>query len=165
MLRRSFCQPLDLGDGARTCCRGPAISQGGNTWDVKAGYDLFETVSADTNFPGLGNLMGVPLETFNFGFRRNWSRAKPDTIVQRLFDVDVPTVAGSHGNDCSRDASTPARDRHSGQLHGPRTLQLLRDALNHKCKHGAAQHHVRQQRRWHLHIVPRCLLRHPEGES
>jgi hypothetical protein len=51
---------------------------------VAAGYDLFQTM-AGTSFPGLGDLMGVPLGTYNFGGgigKQNVGMT--DTIIQRL---------------------------------------------------------------------------------
>lgn len=67
-------------------------------WVVKAGYDLFQTVAVDTSFPELGNLMGVPLGSFDFGPPVGTVPTGPtDTIVQRLSDHTVPSVAGSSG--------------------------------------------------------------------
>jgi len=65
-------------------------------WVIQPGYDLFQTVAADTSFPGLGNLMGVPLGTFNFG-GGPVATGPTDTIVQRLDTIDVPPTAGSSG--------------------------------------------------------------------
>jgi hypothetical protein len=68
-------------------------------WVVSPGFDLFQTVPADTSFPGLGNLMGVQLGTFNFGGTIGTVPVNPtDTIVQRTTLIDVPTVAGSSGS-------------------------------------------------------------------
>jgi len=76
-------------------------ARGQTGWDVKAGYDLFETVAADTMFgtppTGLGNLMGVPLGTFNFG-SGTVNTGLTDTIVQRNADVNVAATAGSTGS-------------------------------------------------------------------
>jgi len=50
---------------------------------VNAGYDLFQTDASSTQFPGLGNLMGVPLGTFDFG-SGNVRTGDADTIIQRM---------------------------------------------------------------------------------
>jgi len=64
---------------------------------VSARYDLFETLPV-SSFPGLGNLMGVPLGTFDFG-SGPVGVGTTDTIVQRLSDVTVaaPGDTGSTG--------------------------------------------------------------------
>jgi len=65
-------------------------------WVVSAGFDLFQTVAADTSFPGLGNLMGVPLGTFDFG-SGPVATGLTDTIVERLSAITVPETPGSSG--------------------------------------------------------------------
>ena len=79
-------------------------------WVVKAGYDLFQTVPADTSFPGLGNLMGVPLGTFDFGSGAVGT-GLTDTIVQRLSDISVPPTAGNSGIADIELCAAPARNR------------------------------------------------------
>jgi hypothetical protein len=60
---------------------------------VDAGYDLFTTVEAGTFFDGIGNLQGVPLNTYNFGGSIGVQNVgNTDTIVQRLQNV---TATGS----------------------------------------------------------------------
>ena len=62
---------------------------------VKAGYDLFQTITPGTNFQGV-DFMGVPLGTFNFGGAIGTKTVGPtDTIIQRLSDVTAP--AGGSG--------------------------------------------------------------------
>lgn len=68
---------------------GEARAQGSLT--VAAGYDLFTTEPDGTTFPGLGNLMGVPLGTYNFG-SGPVSVGTADTIIQR---TDTVTVGAS----------------------------------------------------------------------
>ncbi len=63
---------------------------------VSAGFDLFDTIAADTNFPGLGNLMGVPLGTFNFGGTVGvQNTGSTDTILQRLASATVASPPGT----------------------------------------------------------------------
>ncbi len=107
MNRRSFCQKLMCAMVIVAAVLGQSAARGGSLV-VTAGYDLFQTVAADTSFPGLGNLMGVPLGTFNFG-GGPVNTGLTDTIVQRLFDVSVPAVGDTgttaivmHGSSSSR---------------------------------------------------------------
>jgi hypothetical protein len=63
---------------------------------VAAGYDLYETNAADTSFSGLGNLMGVPLGTFNFGGTVGVQNTGPtDTIIQRNAAATVASPPGT----------------------------------------------------------------------
>jgi hypothetical protein len=63
---------------------------------VRAGYDLLQTDASNTTFPGLGNLMGVPLDTFNFGGSVGTvNTGQTDTIVQRLADAVAPSLPGT----------------------------------------------------------------------
>ena len=63
---------------------------------VRVGYDLLQTNSSSTAFPGLGNLMGVPLGTYNFGGSVGTvSVGNTDTIVQRLADAVTSTLPGT----------------------------------------------------------------------
>ena len=74
----------------------PGESRAG--FHVAAGYDLFQTDSSGTSITGLGNLMGVPLGTYNFGGSigvQNVGNA--DTIIQRTMDV-TGSGAGSTGS-------------------------------------------------------------------
>jgi hypothetical protein len=65
-----------------------------DTVSVAPGYDLFETMSG-SNFPGLGDLMGVPLGNFDFGGAiGNKNLGNTDTIVQRL-DAATVTAPGA----------------------------------------------------------------------
>lgn len=57
---------------------------------VNEGYDLFAT-QAGTSYPGLGQLMGVPLGTFDFG-AGPVPVGNTDTIEHRLDDVSVLQV-------------------------------------------------------------------------
>jgi hypothetical protein len=61
---------------------------------VKSGYDLFQTATG-SSFPGLGNLIGVPLGTYDFGSGPQ-DVGTVDTIIQRTQDVTV-TAAGGTG--------------------------------------------------------------------
>jgi len=66
-------------------------------FNVAQGWDLFQTVSPGSNFTGLGQLMGVPLSTFDFdnAFGRGIGVrgvSPTDTIVQRLDNVIVSGV-------------------------------------------------------------------------
>jgi hypothetical protein len=77
-------------------------AQGGTTFQVAQGWDLFETDSAGTSFPGLGNLMGVPLGMYNFGTAPdgtvvgNQLTGQTDTIIKRLQTATAPMqVAGA----------------------------------------------------------------------
>jgi hypothetical protein len=68
-----------------------------STFDVAAGWDLFATDSAGTTFPGLGNLMGVRLNTFDFDntFGRGvgvQNVGNADTIIQRTTPAIAPTM-------------------------------------------------------------------------
>jgi hypothetical protein len=89
--------------GAATALFTPGVSRAGTVYDVAQGWDLFQTDPAGTTFPGLGNLMGVPLGSFDFDntFGRGIG-VKPtgttDTIISRL-DVVAPVshVAGASG--------------------------------------------------------------------
>jgi hypothetical protein len=70
---------------------GPGLASAATTFHVAEGWDLFETVSP-TTFPGLGDLQGVPLGTFNFDniFGRGLgvqNVGPTDTIVQRDADA------------------------------------------------------------------------------
>jgi hypothetical protein len=63
-------------------------------FNVAQGWDLFATDAGSTSFPGLGNLMGVPLGTFDFGneFGRGLgvqNTGTADSIVQRLQAAQV----------------------------------------------------------------------------
>jgi hypothetical protein len=100
MIRRSFRPALICG---LTCTllglALPAQSRAGTTFDVAAGWDLFQTVPAGTSFPGLGNLMGVPLNTFDFdnllgrglGVQNTGST---DTIIERTAAAIPGTPVG-----------------------------------------------------------------------
>jgi hypothetical protein len=79
----------------------PGVSQGApTTFTVAAGWDLFQTDAGGTTFPGLGNLMGVPLGTFDFDnlLGRNLgvqNVATTDTIIERTSNaVASPQAAG-----------------------------------------------------------------------
>ena len=53
-------------------------------FEVAAGYDLFQSTAA-SSFPGLGNLQGVALGTYNFGGAIGvQNTGNTDTIIQRL---------------------------------------------------------------------------------
>src|SRR5271157_3609035 len=99
MTHRLFFSPLiwGLAVGVAVLAQPAARGQSTSTWDVKAGYDLFQTDASQTMFPGLGNLMGVPIGEFNFGSGLV-STGPTDTIVQRMSDVTVPTTPGSMGS-------------------------------------------------------------------
>jgi len=58
---------------------------------VDSGYDLFSTDASSSNFPGLGNLMGVPLGTYNFG-SGSVLVGDADTIIKRNQNVAVTAV-------------------------------------------------------------------------
>ncbi len=58
---------------------------------VNAGYDLFTTDASQTSFPGLGDLMGVPLSTYNFG-SGSVLVGNTDTIIKRNSNVSVAAV-------------------------------------------------------------------------
>ncbi|HME72507.1 MAG TPA: PEP-CTERM sorting domain-containing protein [Myxococcota bacterium] len=65
-----------------------------STFQVAPGYDLFQT-DASTFFAGLGNLMGVPVGSYNFGGSIGvQSTGLTDTIIQRTGDATPgsPTV-------------------------------------------------------------------------
>jgi hypothetical protein len=62
---------------------------------VDKGYDLFQTTTG-SSFPGLGNLIGVPLGKFNFGAGAV-GVGTTDTIIQRLNNVTV-AAAGDTGS-------------------------------------------------------------------
>jgi hypothetical protein len=62
---------------------------------VDKGYDLFQTTTG-SSFPGLGDLVGVPLGKFNFGSGAV-GVGTTDTIIQRLDDVTV-AAAGDTGS-------------------------------------------------------------------
>jgi PEP-CTERM motif len=67
-------------------------------FQVAQGWDLFETDPTGTTFPGLGNLMGVPLGSFNFGTAPdgtvvgNQLTGPTDTIIKRLQTATAPTM-------------------------------------------------------------------------
>jgi hypothetical protein len=61
---------------------------------VDKGYDLFQTTTG-SSFAPLGNLIGVPLRTYNFGSGPQ-DVGQADTIIQRTQDVTV-TAAGGTG--------------------------------------------------------------------
>ncbi len=70
-------------------------------FDVAPGWDLFTTDAAGTTFPGLGNLMGVPLGTFDFDntFGRGigvQNTGTADTIIERT-DAATGSGVGSTG--------------------------------------------------------------------
>jgi hypothetical protein len=68
--------------GIAFCCQPREVRS--DTVSVAAGYDLFETMGG-SSFPGLGDLMGVPLGNFNFGGAiGNQNVGNTDTIIQRL---------------------------------------------------------------------------------
>lgn len=58
---------------------------------VDAGYDLFTTDASQTSFPGLGDLKGVPLGTYNFG-SGSLLVGDTDTIIKRNNNVSVAAV-------------------------------------------------------------------------
>src|SRR5215469_10819632 len=67
---------------------GPGVCRAATTFQVAQGWDLFQTDPTGTTFPGLGNLMGVPLGTFDFDntFGRNigvQNVGNTDTIIER----------------------------------------------------------------------------------
>jgi hypothetical protein len=63
---------------------------------IAPGFDLFETIPADTTFTGLGNLMGVPLVTFNFGGTVGvQNTGATDTIIQRTAAATVASPPGT----------------------------------------------------------------------
>jgi len=68
-----------------------APAEGRAAYNVAAGYNLYQS-EPGTNFPGLGNLMGVPLGTYNFGGAIGVQNTGPtDTIIQRLSAATAPT--------------------------------------------------------------------------
>jgi hypothetical protein len=60
---------------------------------VAVGWELYSTDVTKASFPGLGNLMGVPLGTFDFGSGAKNTEAT-DTIIQR---TSAATIASSPG--------------------------------------------------------------------
>ena len=63
---------------------------------VSAGWDLFATDSNGTSLPGLGQMEGVPLGTFNFGGAIGVENAQnTDTIIERLAAATPASVPGS----------------------------------------------------------------------
>jgi hypothetical protein len=68
----------------------PGESRGGGSLSVHAGYDLF-AAGPGTSFPGLGELEGVPFNSFNFSAGLV-PVGNTDTVVQRLSDVSVMAV-------------------------------------------------------------------------
>jgi hypothetical protein len=60
---------------------------------VAVGWELYSTDATKASFPGLGNLMGVPQGTFDFGSGAK-NTAATDTIIQR---TSAATVASSPG--------------------------------------------------------------------
>ncbi len=71
-------------------------SEAGTTFMVAEGWDLFETVPVETQFTGLGPLMGVPLGTYDFDttFGRNigvQNVGLTDTIIERDGVAIAPT--------------------------------------------------------------------------
>jgi PEP-CTERM motif len=74
-----------------------APGEGQAAFQVAQGWDLFQTETAGTSFPGLGNLMGVPLGAFNFGTAPDGAVVGPqftgatDTIIKRLQTATAPT--------------------------------------------------------------------------
>jgi hypothetical protein len=72
-------------------------AEGRAAFNIAAGYDLFQTVSSETTFSGLGNLQGVPLGSYNFGGSvGTQNTGYTDTIIQRNQAV-TGTGAGSMG--------------------------------------------------------------------
>jgi hypothetical protein len=73
-----------------------APTEGHAAYNVAAGYSLFQSEQG-TEFTGLGNLMGVPLGSFNFGGSVGVQNTGPtDTIIQRLQAATTNTpVAGA----------------------------------------------------------------------
>jgi hypothetical protein len=84
----------------------PAEGRAATTFNVAPGWDLFQTDPTATTFPGLGNLMGVPLGTFNFNGTQNGNVPLPgnpgnvatggtDTIIERLTAAIPPSPPGA----------------------------------------------------------------------
>ena len=74
----------------------PAAKAGPTSIRVRAGYDLLQTDSSNTTFPGLGNLMGVPVGSYNFGGSVGTvDTGQTDTIVQRLADAVTSSLPGT----------------------------------------------------------------------
>jgi len=77
---------------------GPGLASA-TTFEVAAGWDLF-TTALPTNFPGLGDLKGVPLGTFDFDNLLGrglgvQNVGLTDTIIERTTNaVAVPPAAG-----------------------------------------------------------------------
>jgi hypothetical protein len=83
----------------------PGLSRAATAFTVAAGWDLFQTDPAQTTFPGLGNLMGVPLGNFNFAGNQNGNIPLPgnpgnvnvnptDTILERTAAAVASPQAG-----------------------------------------------------------------------
>jgi hypothetical protein len=63
---------------------------------VNTGYDLLQTDPTATTFPGLGNMMGVPFVTYDFGGSVGAAlTGYTDTIVQRVVNSTPPAVPGT----------------------------------------------------------------------
>jgi len=80
-----------LATGLLAYAAGPEARAGSLT--VDAGYDLWRTL-AGTTFPGLGNLVGVPLGSYNFG-SGPVGVGDTDTIIHRLDNVTVAAVGNT----------------------------------------------------------------------
>jgi len=76
---------------------------------VDAGYDLFTTVEAGTFFDGIGNLQGVPLNTYNFGGSIGVQNVgNTDTIIQRLAAATVPGTVSVQMDALQLESAVPA---------------------------------------------------------
>jgi len=94
--------------GAVAVLVAPGVGRAATTFNVNAGWDLFQTDPTGTTFPGLGNLTGVSLGTFNFSGTQNGNNplgrnigvqnvGATDTIVERTAAAIPlpPLVAGA----------------------------------------------------------------------
>jgi hypothetical protein len=61
---------------------------------VAVGWELYSTDATKASFPGLGNLMGVPLGTYDFGSGAK-NTAATDTIIQRTSAAIIASSPGT----------------------------------------------------------------------
>ncbi|WP_165224015.1 hypothetical protein [Aquisphaera insulae] len=78
-----------IGAGVMACALS-VESRAAGSLTVNPGYDLF-TSTEGTTFPGLGDLVGVPLGTYDFGTGAV-GVGDADTIVHRLSEVTVAAI-------------------------------------------------------------------------
>jgi len=91
MQLRPICRAMFWGLAAAVMvCASPQEGRAAGSLTVNSGYDLFAS-GPGTSFPGLGNLNGVPLGTFDFGSGPVFV-GDADTIVHRLDSVTVAAV-------------------------------------------------------------------------